>query len=110
MRERQEIADKRNAAKASIDKKKEAARSQRAELKYSNVDEIEKKIAELENRQQMTSMTLAAEKQLLKEIDALKQSKKAVAALSLLRSHCCARSASPHPPAWLFRVSAHRYH
>jgi len=82
MRERQEIADKRNAAKASIDKKKEAARSQRAELKYSNVDEIEKKIAELENRQQMTSMTLAAEKQLLKEIDALKQSKKAVAALS----------------------------
>lgn len=82
MRERQEILDVRNAAKESLDKKITAAKASRSELKYSSVEEIEKQIKELEARQQMTSMTLQAEKKLLKEIDVLKQSKKAVTALA----------------------------
>ena len=82
MRERQEILDQRNAAKESLDKKITSGRALRAELKYNSLEEIEKQIAELEHRQQMTSMTLQAEKKLLKEIDTLKQSKKAVAQLS----------------------------
>jgi len=82
MRERQEILDQRNAAKESLDKKITSGRALRAELKYNSLEEIEKQIAELEHRQQMTSMTLQAEKKLLKEIDTLKLSKKAVAQLS----------------------------
>ena len=52
-----------------------AARAPRADPNILHPNEIDRKIAELETRQQFTSMTLAAEKKLVKEVEQLKQAK-----------------------------------
>jgi len=80
IRERQEIFSCRDAAKANLDAKMNERRDLRAQTKYKSVDEIDKKISELNHLQHTTSMPLAQEKALLKEIDELKKSKKLVAA------------------------------
>lgn len=51
----------------------------RTSVRYSSVDQIEKEITRLKNRQETVSMSLGEEKQLIKEMDALQKSKGLVA-------------------------------
>mmetsp|Transcript_5723 Transcript_5723/g.17915 ORF Transcript_5723/g.17915 Transcript_5723/m.17915 type:complete len:423 (+) Transcript_5723:405-1673(+) len=82
LRDRAEIAAMQKSARASLDSKITAGRSLRAELKYTSPSEIDKRIVELEKKQLTTSMSLKDEKNLLKEIDQLKQSRKLVSHLT----------------------------
>lgn len=82
MRERQEIYSSRESAKANLDAKMNERRDLKAQTKFKSVDEIDKRIAELDQLQHTTSMPLKEEKKILKEIDELKKSKKLVAQFS----------------------------
>jgi len=82
LRERQEIYSSRESAKANLDAKMNERRDLKAQTKFKSVDEIDKRIAELDQLQHTTSMPLKEEKKILKEIDELKKSKKLVAQFS----------------------------
>lgn len=81
-KERAEIVSQQEAAKASLKSKVAATKSLRAELKYETPEKYDERILELEKKQSTTSMTLREEKNLLKEIEQLKSSKKLVTALA----------------------------
>jgi len=80
--EMQAMMNARNAAQEVANKQLAQNRTMRAELKFTTVEEIDAAIIRLERQQNTTSMSLTEEKKLLKEIEALKQSKKMVAKFS----------------------------
>jgi len=86
IRERQEIYSARESAKANLDAKMNERRDLKAQTKFKSVEEIDKRIAELDQLQHTTSMPLKEEKKILKEIDELKKSKKLVAQFSAVGS------------------------
>ena len=79
------IVGKRDACQTIINGQLALEKQLRAELNYSSVEEIDKKIRDLERKQATTSMTLNLEKQIMKDIKALQQSKKSVAALKEIK-------------------------
>ncbi|ETV92551.1 hypothetical protein H310_13215 [Aphanomyces invadans] len=68
--------DKAMAAKSAH---RESQKSVRDQVSYKSVEEVDKRIAELQHEQNTKSMSLTAEKNLLKEIANLKQSKTVLA-------------------------------
>lgn len=81
IKEKQALRAELNAIKASNDKILQEKKDAKASVKYGSVDEINKQIQILQTRQETTSMSLAEEKKLIKEIDALQQSKSLVSSL-----------------------------
>lgn len=67
------------ALKKSNDRLQNERKSARSAVRYGSVAEINAEIAKLHKRQETTSMSLAEEKRLIKEIDVLEASKKTVA-------------------------------
>eukprot|EP00618_Florenciella_parvula_P007218 CAMPEP_0119482844 /NCGR_PEP_ID=MMETSP1344-20130328/10525_1 /TAXON_ID=236787 /ORGANISM="Florenciella parvula, Strain CCMP2471" /LENGTH=515 /DNA_ID=CAMNT_0007517297 /DNA_START=18 /DNA_END=1565 /DNA_ORIENTATION=- len=86
IRERQEIYSARESAKANLDAKMNERRDLKSQTKFKSVEEIERRISELDQLQHTTSMPLKEEKKILKEIDELKKSKKLVAQFSAVGS------------------------
>lgn len=72
----------RDAAKANRDEKMAEMKDLKSQTKYKSVEEIDRKIKQLETAQSTTSMTLTKEKEVLKEIDELKKQRKLVAQVS----------------------------
>ncbi|KAF0700921.1 Aste57867_8569 [Aphanomyces stellatus] len=68
--------DKAMAAKSAH---RESQKSIRDQVSYKSVEEIEKRISDLQHEQNTKSMSLMAEKNLIKEIESLQQSKKVLA-------------------------------
>ncbi|KAG5189216.1 hypothetical protein JKP88DRAFT_267401, partial [Tribonema minus] len=71
----------RVAAREKMEGLSAKKRAMQAESKHSTIEEVDEAIRKLENRQQTVSMSLPEEKKLLKEIQALKDSKKVVSQL-----------------------------
>ncbi|GMI31254.1 hypothetical protein TeGR_g8906 [Tetraparma gracilis] len=82
LKERGAIFDKRDAIKEVTDKLIGDAKKSKDAVKYTSLESIEKRIRELHDRQSTTSMSLAEEKKLVKEIEELSASKKKVAAIT----------------------------
>lgn len=68
-------------AKSQTDKLIKDKKDTRSQVKFNSVEEIEAEIAKLMRQQETTSMSLNEEKKIIKEMDALRASKKHVAAL-----------------------------
>jgi len=68
-----------DAARSETDKLMKDKKDARSNLKFSSLADIEKEIAKLQRLQETTSMSLQDEKKLIKEMDALKASKKFIA-------------------------------
>eukprot|EP00752_Nemacystus_decipiens_P012546 g11112.t1 len=66
-------------AKAALEGHDKSRRALQSSLKFKTVGEIETAIRQMEARQQTSSMSLAEEKKLIKEIEQLKTSKKTAA-------------------------------
>lgn len=79
--EKKGIREKLNAMKGQADKLMAESKSSRQNVRFTKVEDIEKEIKRLERKQETTSMSLQEEKRLIKELDHLKNSKKAVAGL-----------------------------
>ena len=79
--EKKAIRAKLDLAKNEGDKIMKDRKDARANIKFSSLEEIEKEIKKLQRKQETTTMTLTEEKKLIKEIDALKNSKQFVAEL-----------------------------
>jgi len=82
------LINEKKAMRARLDLAKKAAdglmnekKSARANVRFSDVKSADEEIKKLKNRQETTSMSLADEKRLLKEIDALQASKEILAGL-----------------------------
>lgn len=87
-RQKNNLIDEKKVLKAQLDKmqnqreklikdKKDA----RNNIRFNSMEEIDKEIAKLQRQQETTTMSLPEEKRLIKEMDALKASKKHVASL-----------------------------
>mmetsp|Transcript_16021 Transcript_16021/g.20938 ORF Transcript_16021/g.20938 Transcript_16021/m.20938 type:complete len:548 (+) Transcript_16021:181-1824(+) len=76
IKEKQAIRADLNRIKNDNEKIVKEKKDARSNVKFSSVEEINKEIRSLERQQETTSMSLSAEKILIKEIDALKASKK----------------------------------
>jgi len=85
-KERSDIMTQQESAKNSLKAKVAQTKSLRAELKYETPEKYDERIMELEKKQSTTSMSLRDEKNLLKEIEQLKSSKKLVTALAATNS------------------------
>lgn len=72
----------RDAAKANRDEKMAEMKDLKSQTKYKSVEEIDKKMKQLEVAQSTTSMSLKVEKEVLKELGELKQQRKVVAQVS----------------------------
>lgn len=72
---------KLDAIKTQGDKIAKDRKDTRANVKFNTVEEIDQQIAKLKKAQETTSMSLAEEKKILKEIDQLQASKALVASL-----------------------------
>eukprot|EP00613_Pedinella_sp_CCMP2098_P001183 CAMPEP_0171622934 /NCGR_PEP_ID=MMETSP0990-20121206/17586_1 /TAXON_ID=483369 /ORGANISM="non described non described, Strain CCMP2098" /LENGTH=486 /DNA_ID=CAMNT_0012188921 /DNA_START=82 /DNA_END=1542 /DNA_ORIENTATION=+ len=72
----------RDAAKANRDEKMAEMKDLKGQTKYKSLGEVDAKIKQLETAQSTTSMTLAKEKEVLKEIGELKAQRKLVAQVS----------------------------
>ena len=83
------LIDEKKALRAQLDAARNAndklqnerKAAQSSVGKFRNLQEIEAEIARLHKRQETTSMSLAEEKRLIKDIDALESSKKTVASI-----------------------------
>ena len=73
---RKKLFEQRDDIRARIMKRKEESKKARSELKYSSVAIINKEIKKLEDQQKTTTMSLTAEKVLIKDIEALKVQRK----------------------------------
>mmetsp|Transcript_17999 Transcript_17999/g.37201 ORF Transcript_17999/g.37201 Transcript_17999/m.37201 type:complete len:547 (-) Transcript_17999:134-1774(-) len=78
IKEKQAIRAELNSVKNANDKALKEKKDAKSSVKFGSVDDINKEIRALERKQETTSMTLTEEKKLIKEIDALKASKKLV--------------------------------
>jgi len=82
------LINEKKAMRARMDLTKKAAdslmndrKAARSNVRFNDVESVEKEIKNLMNRQESISMSLTEEKRLLKEIDALQQSKLILAEL-----------------------------
>jgi len=82
MDERKRLFDARDAFKAGMEQMKAQAQQMKGGMKFSNLDDINKALIQLERTHSTTSMTLNQEKDLIKEIETLKGMKKLVAGFS----------------------------
>ena len=79
--EKKQILVKLEAIKTQGDKIAKDRKDTRANVKFHKVEDIDKELARLKKTQETTSMSLAEEKKILKEIDQLQASKALVATL-----------------------------
>ena len=77
--ERTALYAARDAARESRDAKMSEMKDLKSQTKYKDVGEIDRKIKALETQQATTSMTLAKEKEILKEVSELKNQRRLVA-------------------------------
>ena len=77
--EKKKMRARLDEAKNQTDKISKEKKDARSNVKYTDLAEIDKAIKELQRKQETTSMSLSEEKKLIKEIDALKNSKKFIA-------------------------------
>jgi len=83
------LIDEKKAMRARLDAVRKATdnlmndrKAARANVRFTDAKSIDDEIKKLRNRQETTSMSLAEEKRLIKEIDALQASKQLIADLS----------------------------
>jgi uncharacterized coiled-coil DUF342 family protein len=74
--EKKILRNQLDQAKSQTDKLIKDKKDVRSNIKFSSVEEIDKEIARLQRTQETTTMSLNEEKKLIKDIDALKASKK----------------------------------
>ena len=79
IQEKKNLKSRLDDAKNQSDKISKDKKNARSNVKYTDLAEIDKAIKELQRKQETTSMSLGEEKKLIKEIDALKNSKKFIA-------------------------------
>ena len=79
--EKKKLRAQLDQAKNQTDKISKEKKDARSNVKYNSVDEIDAAIKKLQHKQETTSMSLNEEKKIIKEIDALQNSKKFVADL-----------------------------
>lgn len=79
--EKKQILAKLEVIKTQGDKIAKDRKDTRANVKFHKVEDIDKELARLKKAQETTSMSLAEEKKILKEIDQLQASKALVATL-----------------------------
>jgi len=84
---RKDILQRRDIMKKSMDNLMNDQKSLRSNLKITTLEGITERIAQLKRKQETTSMSLAEEKRLIKEMDQLNASKKQVAKVSNLSSN-----------------------
>lgn len=81
--QKRQIRTKLEIIKSKIDKQTSADKSLRSNIKFSTVAEIDKEISKLQRRHETSSMSLADEKRLIKEIETLNASKRTLEELSM---------------------------
>jgi len=79
--EKKAIRSKLDEFKNQADKINKDRKDARSNIKFTNVEEIDAEIKKLQRKQETTTMTLTEEKKLIKEMDALRNSKQFVAEL-----------------------------
>ncbi|GMH87468.1 hypothetical protein TrVE_jg11587 [Triparma verrucosa] len=82
MNERKAIFDRRDELKAVTDSLINDAKAAKGGIKYTKIEDIEKRMNQLRTKQETVSMSLQEEKKLIKEIEELSASKKVVAQLA----------------------------
>ncbi|GMH73615.1 hypothetical protein TL16_g06240 [Triparma laevis f. inornata] len=82
MNERKAIFDRRDELKAVTDSLINDAKAAKGGIKYTKIEDIEKRMKQLQTKQETVSMSLQEEKKLIKEIEELSASKKIVAQLA----------------------------
>jgi len=80
--EKKAIRTQLEAAKSEADKIMKDRKDTKSSIKFTNFADIDKEIKRLQHIQETTSISLSEEKQIIKEIDALKSSKQAVETLA----------------------------
>lgn len=93
-KEKTAIFAQQESARESLKSKMAQTKSMRSELKFETPEKYDERIAQLEKKQSTTSMSLKEEKNLLKEIEQLKSSKKLVTALAATNSEIAADKVS----------------
>ena len=81
--QKRQIRTKLEIVKTKIDKQTSADKSVRSNIKFSTVADIDKEISKLQRRHETSSMSLADEKRLIKEIETLTASKRTLEELSM---------------------------
>lgn len=81
--EKKAIKARLDAIRGQQDKLNKDRKDTRANIRFSNVEDIDKELKKLQRLQETTSMSLSEEKKLIKEMDALQKSKKLVADLQV---------------------------
>ena len=84
--DRQRLYGIRDAARESRDAKMSEMKDLKSQSKYKDVDAIDRKIAELEQKQSTTSMSLKQEKELISEIKDLKSQRGILAQHSAVKA------------------------
>lgn len=80
-KERDDLSAEFERLKGKVDAATDASKSAKGQLKFRTTQEIDAEIARLEREQSTTSMTLAAEKKLIKDLGLLRGQKQQLAAL-----------------------------
>lgn len=80
-KERDELSEKLERVKGKVEEAAEAGKNAKSQLKFRTVQEIDAEIARLEKQQSTTSMKLADEKKLIKDIELLRGQKRQLASL-----------------------------
>jgi len=76
--QKRQIRTKLEIVKAKVDRLMGDTKNARSGIKFTNTSDIDKEISKLQYRQETSSMSLADEKRLIKEIEALQLSKRTV--------------------------------
>ena len=82
IQERNVISAKLKEHHSQRENQTKSQKALRSEIKYTSQEDIERQIANLTHQQETSSMSLAAEKKVIKEIESLKQSRKLVTKFS----------------------------
>lgn len=80
-KERDDLSAEFERLKGKVDAAAESSKNAKVQLKFRTTQEIDAEIARLEREQSTTSMTLAAEKKLIKDIELLRGQKRQLASL-----------------------------
>lgn len=72
MNERKAIFDRRDELKAVTDSLINDAKAAKGGIKYTKIEDIEKRMKQLQTKQETVSMSLQEEKKLIKEIEELR--------------------------------------
>lgn len=80
--EKKVILDRKDELKAVTENLINAHKNAKGAIRYTKLEDIEKRVSDLRRRQETTSMSLTEEKKLIKEIEELVSSKKLVSQLA----------------------------